>query len=189
MCVVATVTAGALLAGSAGAQRVLRRAVGTDVRPALCSKKAPVRVPAQSWPPARRALAPIGASAIRLCRYSGLNARPRLALVSSRLVDSRRVVGRLVRDFDRLPRPARGVTACPDDDGSLIVALLVYPAGRVLTISVSLTGCEEVTNGRVNRTAEGFGSPRAFGRQLIVELERLVGGGPQSKQGLSAVGA
>jgi hypothetical protein len=135
MCVVATVTAGALLGGSAGAQRVLRRAVGTDVRPALCSTKAPVRVPAQSWP------------------------------------------------------PARGVTACPDDDGSLVVASLVYRAGRVLTISVSLTGCEEVTNGTVNRTAEGFGSPRAFGRQLIVELERLIGDGPQSKQGLSAVGA
>jgi hypothetical protein len=117
---------------------------------------------------------PPDATAIRLCRYSGLNAHPRLTLVASRLVTSAGVVRQLVGEFDRLPR-LHGVVACPMDDGSQIVALVSYPAGRRVTISVGLTGCRLVTNGSVHRSAEGLGSPRTFGPQLVATLTRLLG--------------
>ncbi len=127
-------------------------------------------------------LAPPGASEIRLCRYSGLNARPRLALVSSRLLESQELIRQLLSEFDRLPS-IRGVTACPMDDGSQILALLAYPGGRKLSISVGLTGCALVTNGSVHRTASGFGSPPAFGRQLIDVLEQLLSTQARSQSG------
>jgi len=85
-------------------------------------------------------------------------------------------VRELVSQFDRLP-PLRGAVACPADDGSQIVALLAYPSGHRVTISVGLTGCELVTNGSVHRTALGMGSPPAFGPQLVTQLERLVSAG------------
>ena len=105
-------------------------------------------------------LAPPGTGAIRLCRYSGLNAHPRLALVGSRLLDSRTIVDQLVTELDRLPA-LRGAVACPADDGSQILALLAYPGGHQVSISVGLTGCALVTNGSVHRTAAGLGTPRA----------------------------
>jgi hypothetical protein len=119
-------------------------------------------------------LAPPGTGAIRLCRYSGLNAHPRLALVGSRLLDSRTIVDQLVTELDRLPA-LRGAVACPADDGSQILALLAYPGGHQVSISVGLTGCALVTNGSVHRTAAGLGTPRAFGPQLLASLKQLVG--------------
>lgn len=128
--------------------------------------------------PARESLAPAGASTLRLCRYAGLNARPRFALTWSRLLRSRRLVSALVRDLDRLQRFPPGLVNCPEDDLSQIEVLLAYPGGRVLTISVGLTGCRAVTNGSVARTALGFGSPPPMvGPELLGTLERLTVGG------------
>ncbi|MGH2916126.1 MAG: hypothetical protein ACRDMX_14185 [Solirubrobacteraceae bacterium] len=78
-------------------------------------------------------------------------------------------------EFDRLPS-LHGAVACPADDGSQILTRLVYPGDRDVLISVGLTGCETVTNGSVSRTAAGLGSPRAFGPQLVTQLERLASG-------------
>lgn len=127
-----------------------------------------------AWPAARKRLAPPGAAAIRLCRYSGLNAHPPLTLAGGRLVRAPGLVAVLVADFDRLLAGSPGAVACPADDGSQILALLAYPGGRTVTISAGLTGCALVTNGSVHRTAAGFGSPPAYGPQLVAELERLV---------------
>lgn len=110
---------------------------------------------------------------MRLCRYSGLNAHPRLALVGSRLLTSRTIVRQLVRGLDRLPS-LHGAVACPEDDGSEILARLTYPGGQRVSISVGLTGCALVTNGSVHRTAAGLGTPRAFGPQLVDRLKQLV---------------
>ncbi len=123
---------------------------------------------------ARRELAPAGATTIELCRYSGLNATPRLTLVRSRLLRAPSLVRELLGEFNRLPSPGSGVFHCPQDDASQIVAALGYPSGREVTISVELTGCRLVTNGSVRRSAAAIGAPRPFGPRLVGQLERLV---------------
>jgi hypothetical protein len=144
-------------------------------QPARCPKRSPRLIPRETWAPATHVLAPPGVSAIRLCRYSGLNSRPPLTLVHSSLHVSRRLVAKLVREFDKLPSFGAGVIACPADDASQIVVRLAYRARHAVTVAVGLTGCARVTNGSVVRTAFGFGSPRHFGPQLLAELERLTG--------------
>jgi len=119
-----------------------------------------------------RHLAPHGALTIRLCRYSGFNAHPPQSLVRSRLITSSKLVGMLVRDYDRLPSD-HGAVACPNEDGSQIDALVSYPAGRLVMVQLQLTGCNEVTNGDLHRIAAGIGYPRAYGPQLVHELKRL----------------
>jgi len=168
-------TAAAAIAGCGGTATATSQAVAKAALPAGCSQKAPRTLPAERWIAARQRLAPSGAGAIRLCRYSGLNAHPRLTLVNSRLLERPALVRQLVSEFDRLPS-LHGAVACPADDGSQIVAVLAYPGGRDVTISVGLTGCEAVTNGSVSRTALGMGSPPAFGPQLVTQLEHLAGG-------------
>lgn len=146
--------------------------------PPACPHRVAVRLGPERWVAARTRLAPAGASPIRLCRYAGLNARPRLALIRSRLLRSSRDVSGLVGELDALQSLPRGVINCPDDDGSQILALLAYPNRHVVTISVGLTGCRIVTNGSVVRTAVGVGSPPpGDGQQLVSQLERLVPNG------------
>ncbi len=170
------------LGGCASSASPTGRPAASDVLPARCLAKAPLSVPAERWSAARLELAPTGASAIRLCRYSGLNAHPRLMLLDSRLLKSRSLVEQLVSEFDRLPSLS-GTVACADDDLSQIFAVLAYPAGQQVTISVGLTGCALVTNGSVHRTAAGLGTPRAFGPQLIASLEQLLSTRQQSNAG------
>jgi hypothetical protein len=127
-------------------------------------------VPSNTWSQARAQLAPAGATAIRLCRYTGVNAHPPRSLVRSTLLTSRTTVTGLVQNFDRL-RSVTGTFSCPVDDGSEIIAALAYPHGRAVTISVGLRGCQRVTNGAIQRTASGTnGQP---GPALVAQLERL----------------
>jgi hypothetical protein len=140
------------------------------VRTAPCPDAAPAQFAANSWSAARSELAPAGPTAILLCRYAGLNALPRRALTRTALITNAATVASLVRGFDRLPS-ASGTFNCPLDDGSEIVALLTYPHGRMVTISVHLRGCQMVTNGDLRRTAAGTsGQP---GPTLVAQLERL----------------
>ena len=155
--------------------------------PARCMQKEP-RLPAEGWPPARRVLAPSGADQIRLCRYSGLNSHPRLALVRARLVDRAGLVAQLVKRLDGLPSGPGGPVACPSDDGSQIVALVAYPNGREVRISVGLRGCELVSNGSVHRTASGYGPYPRRGPRLLAELKWLVGGGRSAQDQQRAAG-
>jgi hypothetical protein len=175
---VVVATAAAVIAGGGGSVRSVVWSPARALTPAACSAKAPATLSREGWSAARHVLAPPGAGTIRLCRYSGLNARPPLALVASRRLESRRLVRRLVREFDRLPA-LRGVVACPNDDLSQIIALLSYPAGRLVSINVGLSGCALVTNGSVHRTAAGFGTPPPFGPQLVAQLEQLAGPRPR----------
>ena len=133
-----------------------------------CGQHSPMGgVAPNHWPAARRELAPPGASGIRLCRYSGLNARPPLSLQGSALVRSARTRHRLVKRLDALPAPAP-IAACPSDSGAAIVAHLVYPHGHRVTVRLGLDGCRGATNGDVWRTAAG-----SVGDRLIAQLERL----------------
>ena len=132
------------------------------------------RIPANSWALTRQVLAPPGASAIRLCRYSGFGADPRLRLIRSVLRTDASLVAELLGKLDRLPA-APGAFSCPADDGSEIILLLAYPDGHAVTVSVGLTGCERVTNGSAYRTAATIGAPPAVGPQLLAQLKRLTG--------------
>jgi hypothetical protein len=148
--------------------------------PTRCSAAAPPGAPAERWAAARHELAPAGASEIRLCRYSGLNDHPPMTLVRSRLLGRGRLVAQLLSRFDGLPSGPRGAVSCPADDASQILALVAYPGGREVRISVGLTGCELVSNGSVHRTTSGYGPHPRRGPRLLAQLKRLVGSGPGS---------
>ena len=145
-------------------------------RPRACPPTAPAELPAPRWRAAHAELAPPGASAIRLCRYSGLNAHPRLRLTRMRLLTAPPTVRRTVADLGRLPAGPTGAVACPSDDGSQILARLAYPDGHALTISVALSGCGPVTNGSIRRTAAAIGVAPHPRPRLIAELERALSG-------------
>lgn len=102
-------------------------------------------------------------------------------LISSRLLTDRGLVQELVADVNQLPSFTTGAVACPKDDRSQILALLAYSHGPPVMVSVDLGGCETVSNGAVERTAMGFGSPGQFGPQLVARLKNLVGPAPASK--------
>jgi hypothetical protein len=144
----------------------------SPVAPA-CPSSAPSNLSPNGWPPAKRRLAPAGADAIRLCRYAGLNsALASGSLAGSRLVRSRTLVGGLVSKFDQLKQlPPGKVFACPDENGSQVLALLTYPSGERVTILVQTSGCGEVSNGDVSRTASGQAT--SVGQRLVAELTRL----------------
>jgi len=175
LCVVGAMVASLLSVSACGgsvAQRLAGSPASGGARPASCARREPRSVPANTWALTRSELAPPGATAIRLCRYGVL---PSLLLQRSTLLRSSSVVSRIVRDFDRLPPPPSGLIACPADLGSQVVALIAYPAERLVTISADLTGCAGVTNGNLSRSAAGVGTPRPYGPQLLAELGRLTG--------------
>ena len=43
--------------------------------------------------------------------------------------------------------------SCPRDDGSQVIAHFGYPNGAISVVTVGLTGCNNVTNGNISRTA------------------------------------
>jgi len=172
----ATAAVAGLTVGSAAVTVIAGLAVGTAAmattraRPPVtgCSQRNPTgRVATNRWRAARHELAPPGPSVIRLCRYSGLDARPPLSLLGSALVRSARTRHRLVRRLDSLPPPP-SIAACPNDSDTAIVAHLAYPRGRQVTVRIGLDGCRTATNGDVWRTAAG-----SVGDRLITQLERL----------------
>ncbi|HEX2702730.1 MAG TPA: hypothetical protein VHM72_04785 [Solirubrobacteraceae bacterium] len=144
-------------------------AAASTSTPAQCAAKAPIELPVNAWAPARRQLAPAGASAIRLCRYNAFATHPLRSLARSALVTSAGSVTAIVAELDELPALPRGAFSCPLDDGAEIDALLAYPGGNGVVVQIDLTGCATVSNGSVMRTA---GSSKA-GRELLAETERL----------------
>jgi hypothetical protein len=145
--------------------------------PAQCAAKAPIELPVNAWAPARRLLAPAGASALRLCRYNALGTRPLRGLARSALVTSAATVKAIVTELDQLPAVPRGAFSCPADDGAEIDALLAYAGGNGVVVQIELGGCATVSNGSVVRW---LGSSKA-GRELLAQTEKLTGyRGPQS---------
>jgi hypothetical protein len=143
------------------------------VQPASCPPRAVSPVPKNDWATARRELAPKGATALRLCGYSGINSATALRLTRSRLVTDKKLVTHLVDEFDALPPYPKGaVFACPSDDGSQVLALLGYPHGQRVIVAVDETGCQVVTNGDVMRLANGYANT-PVGPRLVAQLKDL----------------
>jgi hypothetical protein len=92
------------------------------------------------------------------------------------LVTAPNLVTQLTRELNALPEQHGGVV-CPSDDGSQIIVMLGYTSDRTATVSVGLEGCETATNGTIDRTASGFGSPPEPVPPLIAELKRLLAAG------------
>jgi hypothetical protein len=94
---------------------------------------------------------------VLLCRYRGVNPTPELAgtLLTSRRIKRRAVVRRLAREFNALRSisPGGGVTACPADDGSKLIAFFHYAGAPDVPVTANLRGCRSVTNGQIVRTA------------------------------------
>ena len=113
-------------------------------------------------------MAPQGARLINLCRYSGLNAHPPLRLAGNYLVfllDEKR---QLIRELDALARQ-HGFIACPADTGEEVMAILYYRTHQV-RVTVGLTGCDDVTNGDINRLALNIGGTHPAGPRLLSQL-------------------
>jgi hypothetical protein len=142
--------------------------------PARCARRGPLHIAADAWWRARAAMAPSGATAMRLCRYAGLNARPTLKLKRAMLVTDPGTIARLVADLDAL-RPIRGALSCPTSDGSQVLALLAYPNGHRVTISIATGGCGIVTNGNLVRTIANRRHTNPVGPRLSRQPKRLVG--------------
>lgn len=138
--------------------------------PSQCARRTPTTVTKNPWSAARKHVAPAGPAAIRLCRYSGVNAHPHFTLARSTLVRSSRTIGQLVRRFDEIPPPSPA-SSCGFDDGSVAVAHLAYRKHHSVTIRVALGGCHVTTNGDLKREALG-----PVGTELVKQLERLTGG-------------
>jgi hypothetical protein len=158
----AVVTCLALLVGAASA---------AAKSPPLCHTKAPQTVAPNSWAPSQTQLAPPGAGAIRLCRYTPLSAHQKIARAT--LLRRQVWVAKLIREFNVLSPPPSGTVACPADLGLMIVALLAYPDGHTVTILMDASGCTTVTNGNLIRTIAV--PPPLFGPKLLTELEHLTG--------------
>jgi hypothetical protein len=111
---------------------------------------------------------------IELCRYAGINRRPNFGLVGSDLVSARTTIHRLVQRFDALKSPPPNQAfACPDDNGSQIVAMLRYRARREVQISITLSGCQTASDGSLKRAAFNFDGRNPQGPKLVAQLKRL----------------
>jgi hypothetical protein len=116
--------------------------------------------PVSRAPGAEAALVPGHPRAALLCRYTGLNARPRFALVRQRRLTSSASVTRLAHEFDALPKEPHGVAiSWPADFGTAVIAFFEYPTLRPDPVSVGLSGCGQVTNGHLTRLAGLAKSP------------------------------
>jgi hypothetical protein len=154
------IVAALALAATAGAGRARAASEG-------CAATAPAT--ASPTHPGTGTLVPHGANSLLLCRYRGLNP----ASTAHRLARARRVtatseLARLTGELDALPN-AGNLVHCPMDDGSEITATFSYPRAASVVVTVDLTGCRTVGNGRVTRTAAS-----AAGGRLIDQLTALV---------------
>jgi hypothetical protein len=113
-------------------------------------------------------LVPAGARRAVLCRYAGLNDPSPHALAGSGALRSRRRVRALATRFNRLPEPGPQARACPNDDGSVVIARFGYRRAPEVTVWTGLSGCSQVTNGALTRLAIGHPG-------LVARLKQLTG--------------
>jgi hypothetical protein len=137
-------------------------------KPPSCAQSTPTLTASASA--SKHQLVPPGATSVLLCRYRGLNpAATAHRLARARLVANAVEVKRFITELDGLPE-LKGRVPCPMDDGSEITATFDYSHAATATVSVGLTGCRMVSNGRLTRTAES-----TTGARLLDQLMKLVG--------------
>jgi hypothetical protein len=160
-----------LLAGAAGHASASLRSVDRSFSTVAssCPAKLPPTI-VSARPGAQQELVPPGVRSLLLCSYHGLNpASTAGELVKARSVSAPAELDWLARTFDAL-RARTGLSGCPMDDGSAIVALFGYSTAPTDLVSVGLTGCRIVQNGHLTRSASLPPGPA-----LIARLDSLLG--------------
>jgi hypothetical protein len=98
-------------------------------------------------------------AAVLLCRYSGLNGHPQLALIRSRAITDITTVADLAHELNALPPPSPGAVNCPADFADAVLMFFLYAHGPGDPVSVGLSGCQDVANGHLHRLAGMARSP------------------------------
>ena len=101
---------------------------------------------------------PSAPRSVVLCRYRGLDSDPgrSLTLARARRLGPEPALSTIAARLNALkPWPFTGglPTSCPADDASQVIAHFGYTSGAISAVTVGLTGCNTVTNGRIDRTA------------------------------------
>jgi hypothetical protein len=105
-----------------------------------------------------------GATAMRLCRYYGINRADPKGLRQQRLIHGRLTVRHITRAFNKLKPAPRGIF-CVRDDGTEMLVVFTYPHARAGRVVVKLTGCPFASNG--GRTTQvRWATPRLLHRLL-----------------------
>lgn len=134
-----------------------------------CPGRLPTSEPS-ARPGSSQKLVPPGASSLLLCSYHGLNpAALARTLERSGHLDRGSLLTAIVAEFDALPA-SLGMTGCPMDDGSAILAVFSYAGPPTSPVTVGLTGCRIVGNGHITRTASLPPGP-----MLIAQLTAILG--------------
>lgn len=155
-----------------GKPHITRRYQPRGVATNGCPRRSQPPPAASPFGEADNFLVPDGARSALLCRYRGLSsdAAKSLTLARSRSLDQGHVLRMIVARLNALePWPFSTLPhSCPFDDASQVVAYFRYPDGSTSPVTVNLQGCNEVTNGRISRTASTPPGP-----ELLAQLRRL----------------
>jgi hypothetical protein len=110
-------------------------------------------------PEAGNSLVPRGAVSLTVCRYNGLKADPQSVhgvgphrLVAAGKTGDPHKIAKLTTELDSI-RPTRPGArfGCPANFGTELLAFFAYPSRRGDVVTVGLSGCNTITNGRVRR--------------------------------------
>lgn len=154
------------LAGTAG----YAPATGHSLAPqTVCPPSLPAST-VSARPGAGQVLVPAGARSLLLCSYHGLNPpADARRLERTRTVTAASGLAAIVGQINALTTQS-GISGCPMDDGSAILAIFTYPTAPPDPVSIGLTGCRIVTNGHLTRTASLPPGPT-----LLARLSTLLG--------------
>ena len=142
-----------------------------------CPSHSTGEVSRATWPTARKALFPVGAVSVRVCRYNGdivgalKPARAKGVLLGQAVIANADSIKNLSRRFNRLGRD-RGVHSCPDADIAFLV-FAAYPGAH--RIAIGIDSCLLVSNG-ASGSYWVYAPPLAF--PLIASLVQATGGNP-----------
>jgi hypothetical protein len=110
-------------------------------------------------PGAGNSLVPRGAVSLTVCRYNGLKGDPQSVrgfkpdkLVAVGTTGDQGKIAKITGELDRI-RPTRPGArfGCPADFETKLLAFFAYPSQRGDVVTIGLSGCNTITNGRVRR--------------------------------------
>jgi hypothetical protein len=104
------------------------------------------------YPALHRVMVPRKSTRLLVCRYAGLNAEDPQALRGSGLAISGARI-RVVRAYNKLPKPPPKPVACPADTGREITMEFRYRHRPKAFLLQDMTGCRVGTNGHRSVTA------------------------------------
>jgi hypothetical protein len=114
-------------------------------------------------------LVPVTARKLVLCRYSGMNATPALALAVTEVISDAGAVDTWRQRFNSLPAGPSGTRHCPAGFGESILAGFVAITSYTV-VKVELLGCGLATNGSIIRDTYQATDPT-----FVTDLEALTG--------------